>query len=74
MSIKMADRVTRAINNLKQFCKSQKVEININADGYLAIWAELDKTDITIDGLKPDEVVPAVMALQVARKCGWKSV
>lgn len=74
MTTKESDKVIEAVKTLKEFCKTYKVEININATAHVAVWAELDKSDITIDGVKPDEIPNATQILGLMRKCGWKSV
>lgn len=74
MTVKESDKVADAVKTLKEFCKACKVEININAVAHVAIWAELDKSDITIDGIAPGEIPNATQILGLMRKCGWKSV
>ena len=74
MTVKESDKAIAAVKTLKEFCKTYKVEININATAHVAVWAKLDESDITIDGVKPDEIPNVAQVLCLMRKCGWKSV
>ncbi len=66
--------VMDALIILKEYCRSHKVELNIDTKGTLAIWAELDKCDITINSVSPSRIITATNSLQLCRKSGWKSV
>ena len=74
MSENMHVRIEKSLESLKQFCKAQKFEINISAAGRIDLYAELDKSDIVINEIKIDNVIPSMLALQAVRRCGWKSV
>ena len=63
--------MTKELTKLKQYCKTNKVEINISPDG-IGIWAEVYKTDFTISAIKPDDVPAAVEALVAFRKTAWR--
>jgi nicotinate-nucleotide pyrophosphorylase len=63
----------KAIAEVADYAKKNKVEINIDKAGKVSLWCEVDKNDFTIDNVKVSEIKKAVFALSTFRHAGWKS-
>jgi len=63
----------KAIVEVAAYCKKNKIELNIDPNGKISLWAEVDKCDYTIDNIKGADIKKAVFAVEVFRHAGWKS-